>query len=252
MKNYPSIAIISSLLISPCSAYAATFIPHDLKPGDSYKLVFVTSTFTNARSNNIADYNNHVQSAFNHTSWANEMNNSGVCTDLCNWFAIASTSSVNARDNTQTNPVNVDHPDVPIYLVNGDGASITGSLAQVASSKSDLWDGLLNSPINLTEKGTTPEDNINNVWTGTGNNGTVHHLFGLGSVLRLAGMGTSFSQTDWITTILSILSLEKRIYAMSEALTVPKEEATTIPEPKLLFSFILLEALMLGKGQKRK
>ncbi|MBW2255762.1 MAG: hypothetical protein JRI25_14335, partial [Deltaproteobacteria bacterium] len=82
--------------------------------GDTYRLVFVTSTRTTAESRDIAYYNAFVQDA------ADDADLGGT------WKAIASVQVsapvgadpggyVNARDNTSTNE-NVDPLDVPIVL----------------------------------------------------------------------------------------------------------------------------------------
>ena len=58
------------------------------------------------------------------------------------WFAIGSTNTVDARDNTSTNPNNAD-PSVPIFLV--DGTTV------IATDNADLWDGQIAMPIETTQ-----------------------------------------------------------------------------------------------------
>lgn len=105
--------------------HAGPKVPTDLNPGDQYHLVFVTSTTRDARSSNIADYNQFVQKA------AEAVGLHGV-----KWRAIASTPSVHAIDNIALTP------GVPIYRFDG---------MRVADSSKDLFDGSLLNPINVTE-----------------------------------------------------------------------------------------------------
>ncbi|MHC4447678.1 MAG: hypothetical protein ACYSXF_07870 [Planctomycetota bacterium] len=127
-------------------------VPADLNPGDQYRLVFVTSTDTQAGSTDIADYNAFVTAAANTQA---ELVVLGTT-----WTAIGSTAAVDARDNTGTNPSSAG---VPIYLL--DGAT------RIADSNADLWDGWLLAWINLDE-GAAYRDT--NVWTGTEIDGTAH------------------------------------------------------------------------------
>jgi hypothetical protein len=79
--------------------------PPGLDPGDQYRLAFVTSTLRDATSANIADYNAYV------TTVANAVPE--LLALATTWTAIGSTASVDARDNTGTNP-NVE-AGVPIF-----------------------------------------------------------------------------------------------------------------------------------------
>ena len=84
--------------------------PPELKRGDQYRLIFTTSQGRDTTSSNIADYNDFVQSV---ADAAPE-----VGTWDLQWTAMASTASVDARDNTETNPL-VYGVGVPIYRVDG-------------------------------------------------------------------------------------------------------------------------------------
>ncbi len=96
--------------------------PEGLEPGDQYRLIFTTSAKRDATSSNIEDYNNFVQSVADSSpevaSWGLE------------WKAIASTPTVDAVTNTETD-WRVDDG-VPIYRVDG-------ALAYVDND--DLWVG---------------------------------------------------------------------------------------------------------------
>ena len=96
---------------------------------DFYRYVFVTSSQRNAASNNIADYNAFVQSVAQSLS---------LGLGAVGWKVIGSTGTVDARDNTETNPL-VNGLGQAIYLV--DGSSL------VAKGYNELWNGSLQSAI---------------------------------------------------------------------------------------------------------
>jgi hypothetical protein len=79
------------------------------------------------------------------------------------WSAIVSTPTVNAEDNTNTNP-SVAGIGVPIYTL---------GYTLVASTNAELWSGTILNPINIFENGqvSTPATG-QGVWTGTATNGT--------------------------------------------------------------------------------
>ena len=95
------------------------------KVGDTYRLIFTTSTTRNATSSNVADYNAFVNAA---AAGSSAFPNLGDAT----WYAIASTPTVDARDNTLTNKA-VPHPDAAFYLT--DGSTL------FAGNNNDLWSG---------------------------------------------------------------------------------------------------------------
>ncbi len=130
--------------------------------GDQYRLVFISSTFvdpnTNA-ANDIAYWNDAVQA----------IANSATSNDLSSvsWKIIGSTSSVDARDNTSTNP-NVDGTGHAIFGMNG---------SVIENNFTDLWDGT--APQNMAwfdENGVALADStaVHYPLTGTGWNGTKH------------------------------------------------------------------------------
>lgn len=89
--------------------------------GDTYRLVFFTSTTRDATSSDIADYNSFVQNA---------ANGSSLNLASATWKAIASTATANAIDNTSTAPTEADYG-VSVFLV--DGTTL------VATDYRDLW-----------------------------------------------------------------------------------------------------------------
>ena len=144
--------------------------------GDTYHLVFVTTNTTTATSTNIADYNTFVQS---------EANASGLGTALwgtgaVNWFALGSTSSVNAIDNAV-----ITGPAFDIYHSLNPGDSFTGS-GFLATDAADFWD--FNFPPSAGGNSGNPLSNLtggnNNVWTGTGPGGVASSALGAGGSSR--------------------------------------------------------------------
>ncbi len=116
-------------------------IPEGLEPGDSFRLIFVTSTTRDASSTDIADYNAHAQSA--------AASNSNLSSFSGQFRALISTSAVDARDNTATTGTGV-----PVHWLGG---------AKVADDYSDLYDGDWDSVSGKTEGGS---DYTGLVWTG--------------------------------------------------------------------------------------
>src|SRR5262245_19190294 len=98
-----------SLLIASSASGIPITAPTGLNPGDLYRLAFVTSTTRSAYSSNIDDYNTFVTNVANTVP---ELASLGTT-----WKAIGSTATVDARDNTGTNPV-PDGVGVPIFLLN--------------------------------------------------------------------------------------------------------------------------------------
>ncbi len=182
-------------------------------PLDQYRLVFVSSTVRDATSADIADYNAHVQSA------ANAAGLSSVT-----WNAIGSTETVDARDNTSTNPA-ADGSGVGIFLMDG--------VTKVVDDYNDLWDGNVDNRINKTETngpwvtGLPFYASWGPVWTGTTNDGTGENGKELGSsgnvTFGLASAELNFweDRGDSSQTTQSVM-----VYGLSEMLTVVPEPAT--------------------------
>jgi hypothetical protein len=155
MKLIQTLCVVVYVIsFAPLSAAGGTVVlqPPGLNPGDPYRLVFVTSGIQSATSREIADYNTFVQS-FADASPLAPMNQI--------WKAIGSSMTTDARDNTETNPIQASHMDVPIYRVDG---------LLVAASNSELWSGTIRNPIQTNEFGVVEPVGGNSktaVWTGT-------------------------------------------------------------------------------------
>ncbi|HYP12941.1 MAG TPA: hypothetical protein VEQ63_03380 [Bryobacteraceae bacterium] len=189
----------------PVMQAAIVTVPPDLKPGDTYRLIFVTSATRNATSTDISDYNSFVSSL------------AGSVPELvalgASWSAIASTSMVDAS-------ANVGPSAAPIYRLDGQF---------IAAHPDDFWDGTLSASILLTETGA--ESSATAVWTGTLPTGDRHPAFALGADLAVTGVQTTRFRR-WIFDELASTSSSHALYGISSELTVP---AAPIPEPSSLW-----------------
>jgi hypothetical protein len=136
------------------------------KVGDQYRLVFITSSKITATSTDIAIYNAWVQGLANRSPYGIGANQ-GVT-----WKVIGSTDSVDARDNTSTNP-QVNGLGCPIYLLDGNSL--------VAQGNNKLWSGTISRIIDLTEQG---QIFTGWPWTGSFRDGTraVDHSWSFNSL----------------------------------------------------------------------
>ena len=197
--------------------------PSGLSPGDRYRLVFVTSAETYSGGTNHGSNPPWFQGAADYNAFATEaatavtaLNNLGTT-----WTAIVSSSnpevgaSFDARDNTNTNPTV--ETGVPIYTL--------GDLI-VSDDNADLWDGTIANPINVTELGTLPalqHDDLLRVWTGTNSNGSsAGNRSLIGQNGGWVGNGRADATTDaWVEGNFSniIHTHDQPIYVISGILT---------------------------------
>ena len=186
--------------------------------GDQYRFAFHTSATTTATSADIATYNTWVQGLANASTAYDIGADDGVT-----WKVIGSTSEVDARDNTSTNPtVESGHA---IFLL--DGSTL------IAKDYADLWDGSIQNPIGITELGTAwtywP-------WTGTKTDGTAATGTGgsgnpLGSTGEV-GQGQAAVVTNWIWRVWTMdpPTNEMPMYALSDPLVIVGPAASN-PNP---------------------
>ena len=180
-------------------------------PGDNYKLAFITSTNPGAQLPDIASYNALID---------------GLATAAglgdADWVVIGSTTLVDARDNTGTNPtVEVG---CPILLV--DGSTI------VANDNADLWDHSVQHIINQDENGATKSHwpFTGTYWDGTTSSGKPASGGALDEWPGQVGQGNGGSTTDWVWRQWTMDPHDTALplYGMSEKLTVVPEPATVI------------------------
>lgn len=195
--------------------------PITLPPGLSldtpYRLAFVTAGLASASSHDIADYNGFVSGQALASSSLADLN-----TD---WSVIGSTSAVDAKTNTATDPA-LD-ASVPIYNLAG---------LMVASSYTDFWDGFLLNPINVDQYGDTWAQRV---FTGTATDGSGIAYRQLGGPYGYRvqfgssqSTGTGWTSVDWAGTGTSL-----HYYAISDVLG---QQMSPIPEPATI--------LLIGSG----
>lgn len=205
------------LLLVPMVSWAMPILtPTGLNPGDTYHLVFVTSTTRSALKTDITVYDAFVQNAANDA-------NIGLGSTLglgdISWKAIGSTAAVDA----------IDHIGVSGAVYRLDGVL-------VATGEADLFDGTIAAPIVLSETLTSQAFSL--VFTGSDSAGLgiAGREFGeLGGGLD-PNVGAGLTQvTDgrWLDAGGSTATAAQHIYGISEALVAPEP----IPEPATLTLF---------------
>jgi len=204
--------------------------------GDTYRFAFTTRGLTQATSSDINYYNAFVQNAADATTVYDIGVDEGVT-----WKAIASTPTVDARDNTSTN-IGVNGTGEAIFLLNNN---------LVADNYADLWGSASHTtPINKTELNTNPYNtDYGSLWTGTHRNAYPDPNYGTKYGYTWGGVyygplgdpgGNSFgglwpanSGTHWIYRFGFAETKELPIYALSDPLTIT-DDAPVIPEPSTL------------------
>ena len=207
------------LLAVPASAQV-TLVPPGLSPGDTYHLVYVTSSTRNSIPTDIAEYDDFVQGLA-------DTEDIGVGSPIgdITWKVIGSTS-VDAIDHMGSSLA-------PIYRLGG---------VLVANGTADLWDGALIAPINVDEEGVTREVLMS---TGTEVSGVGATLGAtplmLGSTsVRLADSGAT--DETWIESgFFSSAAIGRAFYGISDPLTV----AGPIPSAPR-WTWLLLGLLLIG------
>lgn len=206
--------------------------------GDQYRLAFYTSTTRNATSSNINDYNDFVQGVAAGSTTFSQLGNG-------TWKVLGSTSTVSARQNTNTD-TNVA---VPIYVMDG--------LTRIAVDSNDMWNGFTGSSGSniripdannnravryspyLNENGTGDSGGIHgfDIFTGSNSNGTIRTPLGgpntnSGGTL-ISNRGASNANRSgrvFIRFDNTAQTSQLRFYALSDALTV-QEAGGAVPEP---------------------
>ena len=166
-----------------------------VEPGDSFRLLFVTSDTRDANSSRIDDYNRFAQSA--------AARNPLLSGFSSRFRVLASTNDVHAIDNSGTRGTGV-----PIYWLES---------AKAADSYPDFYDGSWDSRAGTDEKGNRL-DGSTQIWTGTNSDGT-EHAAELGSpywnaLYASLGMRSPFGISSTST------SSKKHLYALSPVLKV--------------------------------
>lgn len=205
------LGIIVCSAVSPVSAQPVT-VPDGLNPGDTYRLIFLSAREPGitAQSSNIEVYNAFVAAEANAVP---ELQALGTT-----WKALGSTSAIDARDNTSTNPlVEVGYP---IYTT-------VGSL--IATDNSDLWDP---TDFKRISSDAMALNSCCSVWTGTQPDGTADPVNYLGAASVNSGTQSPLSDRgpgEWIDEGASPRTFDlASIYGISGPLTVVPEPSTVL------------------------
>ena len=226
------------------------YAPIELKRGDTFRVIFVTSGKINSQSTNIADYDQFVNQQANGATYGGA---------LVHFSAIASIAT------TATNPPLVNARD---HINNGSNAQAIAGVfmadgTKVATNSGNATNGLFSGYVltnpNQGIDGTVYSDV--NVWTGTAGNGLTYQTalygyYGLGSsndgrllsdpnptpyfpspVAEVGYLGTTnASSYSWLSKGgipgVQATTSEFQMYAISDVLTV-------VPEPSSLIGFTL-------------
>ena len=170
--------------------------------GDTYRLVFASSTGRDATSTNIADYNSFIQGL------ADAAGLGGAT-----WNALASTGAVAANVNTSTN-VGV-----------GEGIFLMDGTTRIATNYADFYDGHTSSErINQSETGGSPFDSggFTSLWTGSTGTGGIRANDELGAADGTSGGGlfNVGNASQWIQRFSLDNTGARALYGLSEVLTV--------------------------------
>ena len=203
-------ALLALAALLPAAAQAQTaqtvqpgwhYVPSGVSPGQSFRLLFVTSTNRDATATSISTYNSFVQGrAAANTRLA------GFSSDF---RALISTSADAARDNTGTTGTGV-----PIYWLGG---------AKVADDYADFYDGSWDSRAGKTETGGSYALGS---WSGSNADGTKHSTYPAGA--SRVQVGSLFRVGAEISVTWKLPTANSSLYALSPVITVAKPKASLV------------------------
>ena len=200
-----------------------SLLPTGISAGESFRLLFVSTTTRDATSTDISDYNEHVQNAV-----ASGHADIQVYSSL--FKALGSTSAISARRNTDTTFTST-VTGVPIYWINGQ---------RVARHYKDFYNGSWGSSVDKDENG----DGISGtVWTGTADNGTASAP--LGSADGQVRYGHPARQDDHFDRGVASSTTERHLYGLSPVFTLagggiagaPRVIAATVDGNRLTLTY---------------
>lgn len=203
-------AFLFATLTTASGALAQGFsLPSDLQPGDQYRVLFVTASKRDSSSTDIADYNAFVS--------ADAAANPALAALSTTWTAVASTATVEARDNTNTDPSPAGSTGVPIYRPDG---------TRLADDYDHLWNA--NSvPLYANPSDEPPGATSDGIWTGSYFDGLSQGLRPLGTAAPILGRPWT-SDRQWCYAFAVSNTLNARFYGMSAVLTVPSVQASEV------------------------
>ncbi len=176
--------------------------PADLLPGQPYRILFVTDKGRDATSTNIADYDSFVTTDANAVPELVALNTT--------FQAVASTTSVDARTHTNTDPTPSGSTGVPIYSVDG---------TRIADDYDELWSvrPSIQVPVGFTASGAAANQAI---WTGTYPTGIADSGLELGALGQTGrGGDPRTANYSWIRGYSISTSAVKQLYGISAILS---------------------------------
>ena len=191
-----------------------TLKPTALAAGAKFRLLFLSSTTSNASSTDIADYNTFIQTraAAGHTD---------IRAYSAGFRVVGCTAAVDARDNTKTTYTTTDKG-VPIYWLNG---------AKAADQYEDFYDGSWDDEANdKNESGTNgPDTSQAGNWplTGCSHDGTEQWPLGASQVSvgrpnsSGSGHGPLFANAQITSGVSSLLYGLSGVFQVAAAVVVP-------------------------------
>ena len=156
--------------------------PDGLGTGDSFRLLFATSTTRGASSSDIADYNTFVQTAA-------AAGHADIQAHSAFFRVVGGTSATDARDNTLTTYTS-DDQGLPIYWLGGN---------KVADHYADFYDGDWDDEANATDEsgsGRTISSGQDRPYTGSGHDGTEPFSGGDSFALGQSGNGVVIARPN--------------------------------------------------------
>jgi hypothetical protein len=187
-------------------------IPTDLSDGEFYRLLFVSEAITDATSADVADYNAVVSAE---AATFPDLNDLGA-----DWKAVVSSPTMEAYENTGTDPSPPGSTGVPIYLVDN---------TRIADDYDQFWSGNvpgLYAPPDLEGDGDITA--ASRAWTGSVFNGTGPDGLEMGDVSGISFTGAPASvDATWTGSNTQPQSLLLPVYGLSDILVVP-EPGTTL------------------------
>jgi hypothetical protein len=229
LKSFTAACALCIIAMSPAAVQAAPIVDPGLGTGNQYRLMFRTSVTMDATSSNIADYNAFV------TGVANA--NATLASLGSTWMVVGSTTTVDARDNTNTNPFT--ETGVPIYLLDG--------TTKIADNNADLWDGTIDAFVNRNENGDLFTGG--SVFTGTQGNGTAFPTGELGSgAFTFAGLPNA-TNSGWVSASAPANTTQLTFFAISGLIEDGVAQNSAVPEPGTLAIFGLS---LVGLGIARR
>ncbi len=206
--------------------------PHGLVGGDQFRLLFVTSTTSDATSENIATYNTFVRTVA-------ESGHDAIQAYSPGFTAIASAAATDARDNTRTTYTN-DDKGVPIYWVGG---------ANLAADYEDFYDGSWNNEDKAKDESgsvRSTTDVSDYPFTGSDHDGTERFAAlvseAMGSSNTNVAIGRPNSSTSGDGPLSGAMQTTAKtnsrpLYALSQVFTIDDAETTILETTITVESF---------------